>query len=93
MKLIATMLSLLLGSVSFALAQSNRGGSAAGQTSTSSSSTQGTAGTNVGGTINTNQGNSYGNNATGAPSPGLDRTGQPATSSSTSGSSAKEGGK
>ncbi|GGI19765.1 hypothetical protein [Bradyrhizobium guangdongense] len=93
MKCIAIFLSLMFGSLPFALAQSNSGGSAAGQTTTSSSSVQGTAGTNVGGTVNTNQGNSYGNNATGGANPGHDRTGQPATSNSTSGSSIQGGGK
>jgi hypothetical protein len=90
-KYIAMILSLMFGSFPFALAQSNSSGSAAGQTSTSSSSVQGTAGTNASGTIHTNQGNNYGNNAAGGPSPGRDRTGQPATSNSTSGSSGQGG--
>jgi F0F1-type ATP synthase membrane subunit c/vacuolar-type H+-ATPase subunit K len=55
MKYIAIILGILFGSFSCALAQSNSGGSAAGQTSTSSSTVQGTAGTNVGGTVHTNQ--------------------------------------
>lgn len=71
-------------------AQSNSGGSAAGQTSTNSSNVQGTAGTNVSGTIHTNQGNSYGNNAAGGVSPGHDRTGQPATNDTTSGKAGRE---
>ena len=87
MKYIVMFVGLMFGSLSFVLAQSNSGGSAAGQTTTNSSSVQGTAGTNVGGTVNTNQGNSYGNNATGGPTPGHDRMGQPATSNATSGAS------
>lgn len=79
MKHIAIVLSVMFGSFPFALAQSGSGGSAAGQATTSSSSVQGTAGMNVGGTVNTNQGNSYGNNATGGQSSGMNRTGQPAT--------------
>lgn len=82
MKYIAIILGILFGSFSCALAQSNSGGSAAGQTSTSSSTVQGTAGTNVGGTVHTNQGNQFGNSATGAPTTGMNRTGQPANHSS-----------
>jgi len=93
MKYIAVFLSLMFGSLPFALAQSNSGGSAAGQTTTNSSSVQGTAGTNVGGTINTNQGNSYGNNAAGGVSPGKDRTGQPSTNNATPNSSGQGSGK
>jgi hypothetical protein len=76
------VIGLLLATCSVAIAQNSATpstGSAAGQTSTSSSSVNGTAGTNVGGTVQTNQGNSYGNNATGAPTQGMSRTGQPAT--------------
>src|SRR4051794_35232584 len=93
MKYIAMFLSLMFGSLPFALAQSNSGGSAAGQTTTNSSSVQGTAGTNASGTIHTNQGNSYGNNAAGGISPGRDRTNQTATSNATSGSSGQGSGK
>lgn len=93
MKYIAMFLSLMFGSLPFAFAQSNSGGSAAGQTTTNSSSVQGTAGTNASGTIHTNQGNSYGNNAAGGISPGRDRTSQPATSNATSGSSGQGSGK
>ncbi len=83
MKYIAFILSILVGSFSVALSQSNSAGSSAGQSSASSSSPQGAAGTNVSGTVHTNQGNSYGNNASGGPSPGIARTGQPATTHST----------
>src|ERR1700710_197281 len=72
----------MLSTHSDAVAQSSSGGSAAGQTSTNSSSVQGTAGTNVGGTSHTNQGNPVGNSATGAPTTGMTRPGQPATNSS-----------
>jgi hypothetical protein len=61
-----------------AFAQNNSDGSAAAQTSTDSSTVQGAAGTNVGGTVHTNQGNQFGNSATGAPTTGMSRTGQPA---------------
>lgn len=76
---IAIVIALALGFSSSAFAQTNSGGSASGQTSTNSSSVQGAAGTNVGGTVHTNQGNQFGNSATGAPTPGMNRTGQPAT--------------
>jgi hypothetical protein len=82
MKYVLMILSVIFGSYSCALAQSNSGGTAAGQTSTSPSSVQGTAGTNVGGTSHTNQGNGFGNSATGASTTGMNRTGQPATNSS-----------
>jgi hypothetical protein len=75
---LAIVLSLLAGT-SFAFAQTSSTGSASGQTSTNSSSVQGAAGTNVGGTVHTNQGNQFGNSATGAPTAGMERTGQPAT--------------
>ena len=75
---IAIVIALAFGSSS-AFAQAQSTGSAAGQTTTNSSSVQGAAGTNVGGTVNTNQGNQFGNSATGAATAGTNRTGQPAT--------------
>lgn len=75
MKLIALIIGLMTGSLSFALAQSTTSGG-----NQNASSVGGTAGTNVGGTIHTNQGNAYGNSATGSPTEGQSRNGQPAES-------------
>src|SRR3982751_2140368 len=72
MKLIAILLSILLGG--FAFAQTGAGGgSASGGTSRSSASPGGAAGTNVNGTVQTNQGNSYGNSAAGSQTEGANR--------------------
>lgn len=91
MKVFAAIIGLLMGSYSFALAQSSTGGTAASG-SQSSSSMGGAAGTNVGGTIHSNQGNTYGNSATGGATVGSSRTGQPADSRAT-GPGKEEGSK
>jgi hypothetical protein len=75
----AVVVGLLIGSCSFALAQSSTSEATGGGTH-SSSSMGGAAGTNVGGTIHTNQGNAYGNSATGGVTEGASRKGQPAGS-------------
>src|SRR5215208_6035847 len=65
MKLIAILLSMLVGG--FAFAQGGAGGS------NSSASPGGTAGTNVNGTNQTNQDSSYGNSASGSQTEGTNR--------------------
>jgi hypothetical protein len=71
MKMIAILLSMLVGG--FAFAQGGAGGSATGGASNNSASPGGTAGTNVNGTNQTNQGNSYGNTASGPQTEGTNR--------------------
>jgi hypothetical protein len=74
MKFFALIVGLLMGSYSFALAQSSTSGMTGGGNQ-NSSSMAGAAGTNVGGTIHTNQGNPYGNSAAGGATEDASRKG------------------